>query len=300
MNDVGISPQPTQTEPRAAWSAAAFEFVRMLAAELSSGEVELPSFPDVAMRVQRVLADERVAAERIVRVIGAEPALATRVLHMASSAALNPGGRQIGDLRAAVTMLGFDVLRSAAITFAMAQLRRAEAHKRIERPLNQLWQRSVGVATTCFVLARSTRELSADAGLLVGLLHNVGRLYIMTRAARHPTLFEDTATYAEIVRDWHAPVAKALLENWGVAEEIVSAIHAVESRDFEARGPLSLADVLAVAQLVASFRDQPELLVARIAESRCAQRLGLHPVAVAQLLADSQGELQALNAALDA
>jgi HD-like signal output (HDOD) protein len=279
-------------------SAAAFEFVRQLADELSSGQVELPSFPEVAMRVQRVLADEGVAVERVVRVIGAEPALATRVLRMANSAALNPGGRPVADLRAAVARLGFDMLRSAAITFAMTQLRRAEAHKGIEQPLNELWQRSVLVATTSFVVARRAREISADTALLAGLLHNVGRLYIMTRAARHPRLFEDTARYSEVVRDWHAQVAKALLESWGVAEELVEAIYAVESGEFVPRGAASVADVLSVAQDFASFREQPELLASRIAESRCAVRLGVEPGQVARLLEESRTELLALHEAL--
>ena len=33
--------------------SAAFEFVKALAFELSSGKIDLPSFPDVAVRVRR-------------------------------------------------------------------------------------------------------------------------------------------------------------------------------------------------------------------------------------------------------
>ena len=74
-------------------STDAFEFVRELATELSRGNIELPSFPEVAMRVQRVLAEDNVNMERVVRVLGAEALLATRVLTVANSAALNPTGR---------------------------------------------------------------------------------------------------------------------------------------------------------------------------------------------------------------
>ena len=80
------------------------------------------------MRVQKVLSEDNANAERVVRVLGAEAgAGGTRVLTMANSAALNPSGKPVTDLRAAVTRLGFDALRSAAIGFAMAQLRRAKA-----------------------------------------------------------------------------------------------------------------------------------------------------------------------------
>ena len=39
--------------------SAAFEFVKALAFELSSGKIDLPSFPDVAVRVRRALAEDR-------------------------------------------------------------------------------------------------------------------------------------------------------------------------------------------------------------------------------------------------
>ena len=48
----------------------AFAFVQALASELSTGKVELPSFPDIAMRVRQVLADENVTPDKVVRVVG--------------------------------------------------------------------------------------------------------------------------------------------------------------------------------------------------------------------------------------
>ena len=61
-------------------SAVAFAFVSELAQEVSSGKVELPSFPDVAVRVRKVLADEQVSNEQIARIVGSDAGLAARVL----------------------------------------------------------------------------------------------------------------------------------------------------------------------------------------------------------------------------
>src|ERR1039458_3933186 len=217
-------------------STAAFEFVRELSAELSASTIELPSFPEVAARVQKVLSDENCSSERVVRVIGAEPMLATRVLSMANSAALNPGGKPVTELRAAVTRLGFDALRAAAIGFAMAQLRRAKAFAGIERHLNVLWQHSVLVASLCFVVARRSNKVSPDMAMLTGLVHGVGKLYILTHSMRHPALFGDQTMYQRIVRDWHGNIAKALLESWYLADEIVNAVSSYEDSARELRG----------------------------------------------------------------
>ena len=276
----------------------AFEFVRALATELTNGTISIPSFPEVALRLQRLLADENADAERVVRLLGAEPALAARILSMANSAALNPGGQRVADLRVAVTRMGFDMLRSAAISFAMAQVKAAEQYRAIEKPMNRLWRRSVEVASLCRVIARRHRGLSADAALLAGLLHGVGKLYILTRAARHPRLFADQAAFQGIVRDWHADISKALLENWRIDDELVEAVHSYEDPERVGRGPLSLGDVLAVADIVASLREKPDLLEAKLAECYSATRLEISAAALGQVLEDCNAELTALREAL--
>lgn len=279
-------------------SAEAFEFVKSLAVELSSNKIELPSFPDIAMRVQRVLADDSVTPDRVVRVIGGEPALAAKLMSMANSAALNPSGRQIGDIKNAVARLGFDMIRSAAMTFAMAQLRKADQFKGIEKQLNLLWHRSVTVAALSFVIAKHSAKVSADAAMLTGLLHNVGRLYILTRASKFPHLFGDTAAYNTIVRDWHANIAKALLENWQIADEIVEAVHGYEDPEREFRDTAYLTDVLAASTLFASFKDQPDVLELNLQNCKATQRLGLDRAAFEKILIESTHEMTALREAL--
>jgi HD-like signal output (HDOD) protein len=217
---------------------------------------------------------------------------------MANSAALNPTGRPILELRTAVARMGFDMLRSAAITFAIAQLRNAEQFKELKKPMNALWQRSVGAAALCFVLAKRFTRLNADSALLAGLLHGVGKLYIMTRASKHPALFADAAVYNTIVRDWHANIAKALLENWGMPDDLVDAVHACDDVERDSRGPVALVDVLAVANIFASFRDQPDLLEIKLAEHRAASRLAPDPNAFARVIEESTVELDAFHAAL--
>jgi HD-like signal output (HDOD) protein len=280
-------------------STDAFEFVRDLAAELSETVIELPSFPEVAMRVQKVLSEDDADSARVVRVLGAEPVLAARVLSMANAAALNPAGKAVTDLRAAITRLGFDVLRSAAIGFAMAQIQRAKAFKGIERHLSALWQQSVLVAALCFVIARRTDKIGADTAMLAGLVHGVGRLYILTRSTKHPALFGNQETYQQIVRDWHGNIAKALLESWYVPEEIVTAVHTYEDPSRDLRGASAvLADVLEISDLLAACKEAPQNVAALLEGRRCAARLGLDAELCQALLVESGDELASLRDAL--
>jgi HD-like signal output (HDOD) protein len=276
----------------------AFLFVRALATELSSGEVDLPGFPEIVVRVRRALADDEVSAEKVARILGAEPVLAARLLRMANSAALNPSGRAVSDVRTAIMRVGLNVVRSTTIAFAVQQLRKAPELRGLDKPLDLLWRRSVLVASLSYVIARRYGYPSPDTALLAGVLHAIGRLYILTRASRHPALFADVANYQAIERDWHLSIACALLEHWGMADEVVQAIR--ESEDFarEPRGAVSLSDVLLAATLIAVNRDQPDLLEARLNSVRPVARLQLSRAVCEALMAESAQELAELQEAL--
>ena len=296
--NASASIRPGDTNSSTEDSNVAFTFVQALAAELSGGKVELPGFPHIVMRVQKVLADESSDGARIVRVIGSEPVLATQLVRMANSAALNPGGAKVMDLRAAVARVGLDTVRSATIAFAIQQLKDAPALKGLEKQLGVLWRHGVQVAALSYAVARRLTSVSADTAMLAGLLQGIGRLYILTRASRHPSLFADPLTYQTIEHDWHLSIAAALLENWGIADEIVQAVHDSENFDRETRGTANLADVLVVATILADLQGEPAVLQAQTQCSKPLQRLRLDYTACDTFLKESAQELAALRDAL--
>jgi HD-like signal output (HDOD) protein len=275
-----------------------FAFVQALANELSEGKVELAGFPDVAVRVQRVLADEEVATERVVQVIGSEPILAAQLLQISNSVALNPVGKAVTDLRTAVARVGLNIVRTTTIAFAVRQLRNAAVLKPIEKQLSELWQRNVLIASLCHVLARRFSRVNADTALLTGMLHGIGRLYIMTRAIQYPALFANLASYQAIERDWHLSVATALLENWEVADEIVQAVRDSADLAREPRGPVTLTDILVTANLIVTHQDQPELLGVRLQSVKTVARLQLDSQMCEGILRESAAEIAALCEAL--
>src|SRR6201996_9376679 len=137
---MGATPSSsTDSGPADRQGNVAFNFVQALAAELSGGKIELPGFPHIVMRVQKVLNDERSDGTRIVKVLGSEPVLAAQIVRMANSAALNPGGSAVTDLRAAVARVGLDTVRSATISFAVRQLKDAPMLRGLENQLGVLW-----------------------------------------------------------------------------------------------------------------------------------------------------------------
>ncbi len=286
------SPPPESGPP------AAFEFVRTLAAELSTGRVELPSFPEAVMRVRQVLSEPNSTLDIVVRAVSSEPALAARLLRIANSASLNPSGKPIKDLRTAINRLGYNLVRSACMTFAMAQVRAAPKLEGVGRDLHRLWERSIQVAAFACVVARSCTRINPDEAMLTGLLHGIGKLYVYTRVADHPALFRDAATLQQIVEDWHVEIGKAILENWGFAEATVQAVADQAIWDRPGIEAADLSDIILAAGVFASFRADAAGLQLALVPLPAAARLGLDEAKIAAILGDFATEIGALKSAL--
>lgn len=278
-------------------ASEAFAFVAELAQELSKGRVELPSFPDVAVRVRKVLADEFVSNEQIARVVGSDAGLAARVFTLANSVALNRSGKAITDLKVAVNRIGHNNVRTAAVSFAIAQLRRAAELKPIAKELESLWQEATMVAALAYSIALRVRQVNADESMLAGLMHNVGKIYILARANRHTELFSDPATLPAVIRDWHANIGKAIVENWGFPEAIAEAVGDHEHIDRGAPAP-DVTDVLTVAVMMASFIGQDVDYELNMQGVKAFWRLGLDNVRTQQIVIDCGEEIAALRTAL--
>ena len=256
--------------------------VEALTVELAGEKIDLPSFPDVATRVRRALTNDQVDVDHVVKIVSAEPALAARLLQLANSAALNPNGRRLNDLRTAVSRIGFNMARSAAIAFAMSQLRRAEAYKGVHEPLSALWEESVHVAAMCHLVAKRFSQINADTALLAGLLQSVGKLYLLTRAVRFPALLADTGTYQKLVAEWHGRLAEAILRNWELSDDIVNAVVASENLERDHEGTTDLTDVLAVAGAMAALAPAPRPEDMLFLGMPAARRMKLDAVALPQ------------------
>jgi HD-like signal output (HDOD) protein len=276
--------------------AAALQFLGGLAAEVSGGNVNLPCFPDVVIRIRKALADPDARLNETVKIVGAEPRLAARLLQAANSAAFNHSGKPLTDLRAAVTRLGQRAVQSSAMAFAVQQMRLAPALRTIAKPLNILWEESIAVASICQVIARRT-HVSPDEAFLTGLLHGIGRLYIMVRAVGKSTRLNDAQFFLEMVESWHPAIGKAVLENWGFAEAMSDAVGLQGDYEHGGREP-DLADILVVSVVLALVLRQPGPRTVEMDGIASFQRLGLTGQDCAKVLKHAEHQLGSLHASL--
>jgi HD-like signal output (HDOD) protein len=296
-----VSPKPAAESNSAATSsderAAALAFLGSLANEVSKGTVNLPCFPDVVMRIRKALGAPDVSLTEIVKIVGTEPRLAARLLQAANSAAFNPAGKHLSDLRAAITRLGHRPVQSAAMSFAVKQLRLAPALRAISKPLNVLWEQSISVAAICQVVARRTR-VSPEEAFLTGLLHGIGRLYIMVRSVgKSDALYKDPS-FVDMIASWHPAIGKAVLENWGFDDHMCEAIGDQDDQERGGKNEGDLTDIIVVAVSLARVLREPGPRSVDTDGIKSFARLHLTAQNCTEILKHAEHQLGSLHAAL--
>ena len=273
-------------------------FTRRMSLELATESPELPGFPEVAMRVRNALGEEDISLEEVVRIVSAEPSLAVRLLQLANSVALNPSAQRVTTLRAAIGRIGFNLARSATIAFAMSQMRRAEAWHGLEVHFRTIWEASARLAAMSFTVARHCGRADADQALLAGMLHSVGKLFVLTRANQYPALIADAAVREEIEHAWHARAGRVLLSRWNLPPGLLEAACDFDQAQQADSGTATLSDALHAAWHLANITEASQLGGAAFLGAASFARLGIDAARAAEVFDASAREIASLRAAL--
>jgi HD-like signal output (HDOD) protein len=293
------APSPPCAESRTANDeerAGALKFLHGLASEVSHGSVNLPCFPDVVLRIQKALDAPDAKLGETVRIVGSEPRLTARLLQTANSAVFNRGGRPVTELRTAITRLGTRLVQSAAMAFAVQQMRMAPMLRKVGEPLKEIWEESITVASICQLVARRT-TVNAEEAFLTGLMHAIGRLYIMIHAVGRPGQPAFDRSLMEMIDGWHPAIGKAVLENWGFPEAVSEAVANQQDYEWCARLP-DHTDILVVSVVLAGWLRNPEAPAPDAESIGSFRRLGLTTEACTKVLHHTEHYLDALHSTL--
>jgi HD-like signal output (HDOD) protein len=277
--------------------AIALSFLQHLAGEVSKGNVDLPCFPGVVVKISLALSDPTTTSDRVETIVGAEPRLAARILQTANSAAFNSSGKQLHDLRSAITRLGQQMVQGVAMNYAVQQMKTEASLKSISEPLNFLWKRSIEVASISKLLAQRCK-VRADEAFLTGLLHGMGKLYILVRATTRPDGMGSARSVIDLIAGWHASIGKAVLESWGFSEEMCDAIN--DQADFDRRWKhaAALTDVLIAAIVLADALHSPAPRSIGKQGVNAFMSIGVSPADCEQILVSAEEQIRLVLEAL--
>lgn len=214
---------------------------------IQNNTLELPSMPDITMRIAKVINDSNSDSEDIAHAVQADPTVAARIISVVNSAAYR-GRQPIDSLPDAVTRLGRSATHNLVISFALGKLFQSRSHILKQRML-KLWKHLSYVAPICHELANVTPGLAPDQALLCGLLHDIGALAIIGSARSKPELAENQELLDHIINHLKAEVGAMVLRKWEFPDYFVqSALHAEDWMEDISDDP-DYVDLVVIAQL---------------------------------------------------
>ncbi|MGI9316331.1 MAG: HDOD domain-containing protein [bacterium] len=263
-----------------------------------SGKIELPGFPDIANRLNQAMCAESPVMKDIVALINSEPALVSSLMRLANSAAFNTSNVNISELKTAITRLGFNIVWSAANSFAMRQMQQQEWLQPLRPWLAEIWLSSNSVGAICFVLAKRLRVIKADEALTVGLFHRVGDLYLLTHAHKKGIDLHNNPAWDRAVVKWQATVASAIVRQWGLPGHVAESIQQQDDLVGPRAGELlPYARLLSAAKLYNSIRDRQGTKQASEAAA-ALEDADLWGVSFLDLVADCNDEIDKMRHAI--
>lgn len=260
---------------------------------LEAQRLDLPTLPDMAIKIQELIDDPDVSADKIVNLLSTDPAISAYIIKAANSAALS-NATPVSNLRNAISRLGYRMLRSIVLNVTMHKLFQARSPL-VNQYLKALWAHSREVAAISYVLAQQQRHLKPDQAMLAGLVHDIGALPLYLYADRYHAPLDKT-TLEGLVRKFSSVIGTKVLQSWHFPDELVDVVAGHEDLQRTSNSNLAnYVDVVTMANL-----QIPGTVKSVVWKNvNAAVRLGYHPADCQNFLADHADQLSAVKGMLE-
>jgi diguanylate cyclase (GGDEF)-like protein len=223
---------------------------------------KLPTLPGIAIKILEAVQKERPDLQEIAKILSTDPPLSAEVLKLINSPFFGLT-RKVTSVFHAVSMLGMNVVKNMALSFALIKNFSGNGEGDFDYP--RFWKYSLTTAIAARMIAEKvSRETSEDAFFL-GLLHDMGRLALARCLPDQYRLVVQEATAGncseyqaenQILGFDHMAVGRHLARSWGLPSKFWQPIgchHCPDRLAAAGSETQTLAQVLNLATLYADM-----------------------------------------------
>lgn len=237
--------------------------IAILLRDMKRGLLDLPTLPDVAQRVRRLVDDDQTSVAQVAMFLSLDPALSARLLHVANSA----------------------LYRGIVTSMVVLRLFRTRSPA-LQRRIRRLWSHSIEVAAVANVLARQFTRLDPEEAMLAGLLHDIGALPLISRAERYPALRDNPNALERVIDVLHPTIGRRILMAWNFHPDLVAV--ATEHANLKPNSAVTdYVDVVVIADLCSRAANEPGLDGIDLKQLPAYGKLRLNPAALASVMQES-------------
>ena len=197
--------------------------VGMIENYTAAEKVKLPAFNATALRIQKEVSKEEPDSRLIEKLIVSDQSLTGEVLRVSNSS-FYKGLAQVATVRDAIIRLGNKEI-SNIVSLVALQHNFVSKNPAVNQIMKKLWRHSVGCAIgASWIAKQSAFETLSHETFFSGLLHDVGKLYIlkimdgMVAAGEIDTPPSDMVV-REVMTNLHTDQGSSLMRQWNLPEK---------------------------------------------------------------------------------
>lgn len=271
--------------------------------DLINKTLELPTIPNVLLKLNEVMAAPDSSAEDVAKVISLDPSVSTNILRIVNSAYYGLQVR-VSSINLAVSIMGFNMTKKVALKAAIFSVFAKKDKADVKLFDHQaFWKHSIYSG----VIARVFGQASANfAGIhpedlyVCGLLHDIGKIILLENAPENFQKILERAKKEDLpsvdveqeeLGFTHADAGSVLAIKWFLPEDLTIAIRYHHAPD---RDPFhkTLSSLVCLADSLAAKAGKPSMPELNYPEpdEKLYEQVGIAPDAVDELLEKSNQE----------
>lgn len=214
---------------------------------VETGQLKLPSLPEIALRIKKAVEESEVDIEQISRIVELDPAISTRLMKVANSP-LTRGINPIHSMRDVIVRLGLKMTRNLVLSFSVAQLFKTR-HPVLKKKMNVFYSHSIEIASICYALGKHIKHLEADELLLAGLIHDIGVIPVITYIEKTGLELSDEKEISHLISSLRVAVGMLVVKSWDLPKEMLNVITHAQDWYHDSGKELRVEDVIIIAQV---------------------------------------------------
>ncbi len=223
---------------------------------LLSQRINLVALPQLVVQLQEAINSPKASADDIAKIISNDVKLTASLLRLVNSPLYGLATR-IETVSRAVAIIGLRPLASLAMGATLLSGFNRQMHN---EAMEQFWLHSIACATIAKRLAEQTNRQEPERYFVDGLLHDIGRLFIL---GGFPENAEAVYNYASamgmslheaenaLIGFSHVDIGGRILEKWNLSEATTAAVRLHHTPEAQPESPFDDQHIIHLADAIA-------------------------------------------------
>ena len=194
--------------------------------DLMRDKLVIPTLPKIAVSVRHAIEND-MDLRKVEILIQADPAMASMLIKAANSA-LYRTKHSVKTIQQAIIRMGLKTLKFLVTSYTIRGLFVTRSHY-CKKKMQKLWAHSIDVAAVAFVLATKVRGFDPEHALLLGLLHDIGAVPIISYTEKFPELMDDPDALDAIIEKLRAQIGALVLKQWNFSDDFITVAQEVDN-----------------------------------------------------------------------